>query len=67
MLLKKYNLKKLLYYEIFDNIEEAIKREKQIKSGSRKKKEDLLEIEGIGDKGIQEIKKILSVYGITLK
>jgi DNA-directed RNA polymerase subunit alpha len=34
---------------------------------ARKKKEDLLEIEGIGDKGIQEIKKILAVYGITLK
>ena len=34
---------------------------------ARKKKEDLLEIEGIGDKGIQEIKKVLSVYNITLK
>ncbi len=34
---------------------------------ARKKKEDLLEIEGIGDKGIQEIKKVLSEYGITLK
>ncbi len=34
---------------------------------ARKKKEDLLEIDGIGDKGIQEIKKILSIYGITLK
>jgi len=34
---------------------------------ARKKKEDLLEIEGIGDKGIQEIKKILGEYGITLK
>jgi DNA-directed RNA polymerase subunit alpha len=34
---------------------------------ARKKKEDLLEIEGIGDKGIQEIKKVLSLYGITLK
>jgi DNA-directed RNA polymerase subunit alpha len=34
---------------------------------ARKKKEDLLEIEGIGDKGIQEIKKVLGVYGITLK
>ncbi len=34
---------------------------------ARKKKEDLLEIEGIGDKGIQEIKKILGGYGITLK
>jgi DNA-directed RNA polymerase subunit alpha len=34
---------------------------------ARKKKEDLLEIEGIGEKGIQEIKKVLSEYGITLK
>lgn len=34
---------------------------------ARKKKEDLLEIDGIGDKGIQEIKKILGDYGITLK
>lgn len=34
---------------------------------ARKKKEDLLEIEGIGDKGIQEIKKVLSAYDITLK
>lgn len=34
---------------------------------ARKKKEDLLEIDGIGDKGIQEIKKILGGYNITLK
>jgi len=34
---------------------------------ARKKKEDLLEIEGIGDKGIQEIKKVLNGYNITLK
>jgi DNA-directed RNA polymerase subunit alpha len=34
---------------------------------AKKKKEDLLKIEGIGDKGIQEIKRILSNYGITLK
>lgn len=34
---------------------------------AKKKKEDLLKIEGIGDKGIQEIKKILSNFGITLK
>jgi len=34
---------------------------------ARKKKEDLLEIEGIGDKGLQEIKKVLGEYGITLK
>ena len=34
---------------------------------AKKKKEDLLNIEGIGDKGIQEIKRILSNFGITLK
>ena len=38
----KYNLNKLVYYEIFDDIEEAIKREKQIKGGSRKKKIELI-------------------------
>lgn len=39
---KKYNVNKLVYYEVFDNIEEAILREKQIKAGSRKKKIDLI-------------------------
>ncbi len=34
---------------------------------ARKKKEDLLEIDGIGDKGIQEIKKILAKYDLSLK
>ena len=34
---------------------------------ARKKQEDLLEIDGIGEKGIQEIKKMLGEYGITLK
>jgi len=35
---KKYNVTKLIYYEVFDSIENAILREKQIKAGSRKKK-----------------------------
>lgn len=39
---KKYNVNKLVYYEAFDNIENAIIREKQIKAGSRKRKEDLI-------------------------
>ncbi len=39
---KKYNCTKLVYYEIFDDIENAILREKQIKAGSRKKKIDLI-------------------------
>lgn len=38
----KYNVSKLVYYEIFEEIYEAIKREKQIKGGSRKKKIDLI-------------------------
>ncbi|MDD4803897.1 MAG: DNA-directed RNA polymerase subunit alpha [Candidatus Pacebacteria bacterium] len=34
---------------------------------ARKKEKDLLEIEGLGSKGIQEIKKSLSEFSITLK
>ncbi len=39
---EKYNVNKLVYYEVFEDIKEAIKREKQIKGGSRKKKIDLI-------------------------
>jgi putative endonuclease len=39
---KKYNINKLVYYEIFDNPYYAIQREKQIKGGSRKKKIELI-------------------------
>ncbi len=38
----KYNCHKLVYYEGFVSIEEAIAREKQIKNYSRKKKESLI-------------------------
>ena len=38
----KYNLSKLVYYEIFETPYDAIAREKQIKGGSRKKKEELI-------------------------
>ncbi len=34
---------------------------------ARKKREDLLEIEGIGEKGITEIKKVLNKFGLNLK
>jgi len=40
---KKYNISKLVYYEIFGDPENAILREKQIKAGSRQKKIDLIE------------------------
>lgn len=38
----KYNLNILVYYEIHNDIEEAIKREKQIKNWSREKKKLLV-------------------------
>lgn len=37
-----YNVTKLVYYEEFNTMEEAIAREKQIKGGSRQKKFDLI-------------------------
>jgi putative endonuclease len=39
---KKYNINKLVYYEIFDSSYSAITREKQIKSRSRQKKVNLI-------------------------
>jgi putative endonuclease len=39
---RKYNVDKLVYFETYPSIEEAIAREKQIKAGSRKRKEDLI-------------------------
>jgi putative endonuclease len=39
---KKYNVDKLVYYEVYDDINDAIEREKQIKKGSRQKKIDLI-------------------------
>ncbi|MCX6716604.1 MAG: DNA-directed RNA polymerase subunit alpha [Candidatus Taylorbacteria bacterium] len=34
---------------------------------ARKKEADILDIDGLGNKGIQEIKKVLANYGISLK
>jgi putative endonuclease len=39
---KKYNVSKLVYYEIFEDPENAILRERKIKAGSRQKKIDLI-------------------------
>src|SRR5258705_13335722 len=38
----KYNVTKLVYYEEYATMEEAMAREKQIKGGSRQKKLDLI-------------------------
>lgn len=40
---QRYNVDKLIYFEKFDFIEEAIAREKQIKGGSRARKIALIE------------------------
>lgn len=39
---EKYNVTKLVYYELGENIEGAIKREKQIKNLVRRKKIDMI-------------------------
>ncbi|MBO8131321.1 MAG: GIY-YIG nuclease family protein [Candidatus Marinimicrobia bacterium] len=39
---KRYNINKLVYYEIYENPIDAISREKQIKAGSRRNKIDLI-------------------------
>ena len=40
---KKYNIGKLVFYEVYDDINNVITREKQIKSGSRAKKIKFIE------------------------
>ena len=44
----KYNCNKLIYFEEFSDINDAIKREKQLKSGNRKQKEKLVNEENPG-------------------
>ena len=39
---RKYNIQKLVYYEVGAEVHSTIAREKQIKGGSRKKKIDLI-------------------------
>jgi len=39
---RKYNVTKLVYYEVLQDIENAILREKQIKAGSRQRKIDMV-------------------------
>ena len=42
---KNYGLKKLVYFESFEVVENAIKREKQLKAGKRSTKIQLIEQE----------------------
>lgn len=45
---QKYHINKLVFYEVFEDINEAIKREKQLKGGSRAKKLKLVESKNPG-------------------
>jgi len=56
----KYNVDKLIYYEIFDNPVKAIAREKEIKGWTRIKKEILIE------KRNPEYKDLVNEHGILL-
>ena len=40
---RRYNINKLVYYETYTDVRDAIAREKQIKSGNRKRKIALIE------------------------
>ena len=49
-----YNATKLVYYQEYNTMEEAIAREKQIKDGSRQKKFDLINSKNPGLKDLDE-------------
>jgi putative endonuclease len=42
---KKYGLKRLVHFEIFDDIRDAIAREKQLKAGNRARKVEIIRSE----------------------
>ncbi len=50
----QYNVTKLVYYEEFETMPEAIAREKQIKGGSRQKKLDLINSKNPGWKDLYD-------------
>ena len=51
---KRYHLNRLVYYEEFGDICDAIGEEKRIKAGSRAKKEALIETQNPGWKDLSE-------------
>jgi putative endonuclease len=50
----KYNCDKLVYFEVFLDINEAIEREKQIKKGNRQRKNNLVNVENPDWKDLSE-------------
>lgn len=51
----KYNIGKLVYFEEYEDIRDAIAREKQLKAGSRAKKIELIECINPGWKDLFEL------------
>lgn len=51
---RKYKITKLVYYEVFEDIENALLREKQIKGGSRQKKIELINSMNMGWRELYE-------------
>ena len=49
---KKYNIDMLVYYEVSENIESAIRREKQLKKWNRSWKLELIENSNLGWKDL---------------
>jgi putative endonuclease len=58
---KKYNITKLVYYEVFDDIENAILRGKQIKGGSRQKKIELINTRFYGSCKVKSVSPFVPV------
>jgi len=50
----KYNCDKLVYFEVFSDINEAIEREKQLKKGNRQRKNNLVNEENPEWKDLSE-------------
>ncbi|MBU1274067.1 MAG: GIY-YIG nuclease family protein [Proteobacteria bacterium] len=50
----RYNAGRLVYYEVFDDPEKAITREKQLKKGPRKRKVELIEAMNPGWQDLSE-------------
>jgi putative endonuclease len=50
----RYQVRKLVYYEVTTDVYAAIEREKQIKAGSRRKKIELIESVNSGWKDLSE-------------
>ncbi len=50
----RYNCDKLVYFERLNTMTEAIAREKQLKAGNRKRKEELINLENSNWKDLSE-------------